>query len=76
MKQQTLKARIQLKHATEAEWSLATNFTPLESEMIVYDPDDNYNYPRFKLGDGKTKVGKLPFITSNCVRINTWEDDD
>ena len=57
-----LNARVQQKHDTEEHWLLATNFAPLSGEVIVYDPDDNYSFPRFKIGDGKTKVNDLPFV--------------
>lgn len=58
----TLKTRIVHKHETEAKWNLAVNFIPMKAELIVYDPDDNYNYARFKIGDGETKVNDLPFV--------------
>ena len=49
-------ARMQQKADTSANWAKATNFTPLEGEMIVYT-DKN----QFKIGDGKTNVNDLPF---------------
>ena len=60
-----LKARLQQKHDTEANWIIAGNkgFTPLAGELIVYDVDSNYNYERFKIGDGTSTVTALPFIT-------------
>lgn len=58
----TLKTRVMQKHDTEANWKLATNFTPLNGEIIIYDEDDNYNYKRVKIGDGTTNVNDLPFI--------------
>lgn len=58
-----IKARIKNKHDTEANWTLAENFTPLAGEVIVYDVDANHAYPRFKVGDGKTLVSALPFST-------------
>lgn len=67
--------RFQQKHDTEANWLKATNFAPLEGELIVYDADENYNYPRFKVGiwDGESEktedmlVSNLPFSTSKQV---------
>lgn len=53
--------RIQQKHATAAEWSLATNFKPLEGELIVYEATSEQPYPRFKVGDGINFVNDLPF---------------
>ena len=61
--EKTMKARVQHKHDIEANWLKATNFTPLASEIIVYDPDENYDYPRIKIGDGKTNINALPFVT-------------
>lgn len=53
--------RIQQKHGTASEWSLATNFKPLEGELIVYDATSEQPYPRFKVGDGINFVNDLPF---------------
>jgi hypothetical protein len=41
----------------------ATNFIPLASEIIVYDVDENYDYPRIKIGDGVNNINTLPFVT-------------
>lgn len=57
-----LKSRIVHKHDIEAHWKLATNFSPLAGEMIIYDPDENNENARIKIGDGKTNVNDLPFI--------------
>ena len=65
----TMKARIQHKHDIEANWLKAMNFTPLVSEIIVYDPDENYSYPRIKIGDGETNINDLPFITEDYAKI-------
>lgn len=64
--------RIQHKHDVEANWRKATNFAPLAGELIIYDADENYEYPRFKVGiwDGESEktadmlVSNLPFVTS------------
>jgi hypothetical protein len=53
--------RIINKHDTEANWKKAKNFIPLQAETIVYDADENHNYERSKIGDGKTNVNDLPF---------------
>lgn len=68
--EKTMKARVQHKHDIEANWLKATNFTPLASEIIVYDPDENYDYPRIKIGDGKTNINTLPFITKDYAKIS------
>lgn len=62
MSEKNMKARIINKHDVEANWIKATNFTPLTGEIIVYDIDENYNYERFKIGDGETLVNALPFV--------------
>lgn len=58
-----LQTRIKNKHDTEAHWNSATNFTPLDGEIIVYDVDSTHPYPRYKVGDGETVVTALPFST-------------
>lgn len=68
--EKTMKARVQHKHDIEANWLKATNFTPLDSEIIVYDPDENYDYPRIKIGDGKTNINTLPFVTKDYAKIS------
>jgi hypothetical protein len=59
----TLRTRLVNKHDIEANWLKATNFTPLQGELIVYDVDENCNYERIKMGDGVTNVNELPFIS-------------
>lgn len=70
--EKNIKTRIIHKHDTEANWKLATNFTPKQGEIIVYDKDNNYEYERFKIGDGVTNVNNLPFghVPSN------WNETD
>jgi hypothetical protein len=58
-----IKTRVTNKHDSEANWNLATNFIPLAGETIIYDADDNHSEPRVKIGDGKTVVSELDFIT-------------
>ena len=65
------KARYTFKHDTEENWLKATNFIPKEAEPIIYDPDTNHKYSRFKIGDGQTKINDLPFSTSCPVTIKT-----
>ena len=67
MSEKTLKSRIVHKHDIEANWQLATNFSPLEGEIIIYDPDENFSYSRVKVGDGTTNVNNLKFIDDNKV---------
>ena len=56
--------RIVNKHDVEANWILAVEFIPKQGEIIIYDIDENYNYERFKIGDGIRTVTNLPFANS------------
>lgn len=56
-----IKTRIQSKNGTEAEWDLAADFIPLKGEVIIYNTDDDSNFPRIKIGDGTTSIIQLPF---------------
>lgn len=61
-----LKTRVKNKIDTEAAWT-ASNIVPLLGEIIVYEPDSNYGYPRFKIGDGTSTVNELTFIDKNYI---------
>lgn len=61
-----MNVRIQHKIDIEANWSKAT-FAPLKGELIIYAPDEKYNYPRFKVGDGITSVPNLPFSSQTLM---------
>ena len=67
MAEKNIKSRIIHKHDVESNWLLATNFTPKQGEIIVYDTDLNHNYERFKIGDGIHNVNELPFSTDNLA---------
>ena len=73
MAEKNLNARIVHKHDTEENWLKATNFIPRQGEIIVYDIDDNYNYERFKIGDGQTLVSELLFV--NDIITNSKIDE-
>ena len=62
MSEKNFKTRIIHKHDLESNWLLATNFTPKQGELIVYDVDSTHPYERFKIGDGVHNVNTLPFI--------------
>lgn len=62
MAEKTFKGRIVQKHDTESNWALATNFTPKQGEIIIYDIDATHDYERVKIGDGTTNVNVLPFL--------------
>lgn len=57
----SLSARLIHTHDTEENWNRCVSFVPKKGEIIVYDPDDNHRYPRFKMGNGLTAVTHLPF---------------
>lgn len=63
----TIHTRIQLKNDIEEHWELATNFIPLDGEVIIYDIDANHTSPRLKIGDGTTKVADLPFVKNEYI---------
>lgn len=63
----TINTRVKNKHDTEANWS-KSNLVPLNGEIIIFEADDNTPYPRFKVGDGETKINNLPFIDSDYVK--------
>ncbi len=83
MSEKNIKSRIIHKHDIESNWQLATNFTPMKGEIIVYDVDANYNYERLKIGDGETNVNLLPFadgalrasIEADISAVETRIDD-
>lgn len=75
-------SRIAQKHDLEVNWLAATDFIPLQGEVIIYDkevdqdgnllvlPPDRtipYSYARMKVGDGFTAVNTLPFIDENTA---------
>ena len=67
MEEKKYYGRIIHKHDIESNWIKAVNFIPKNAELIVYDPDDNYSYPRIKIGDGVTPVNELPFTIEQVV---------
>lgn len=65
MVEKVINGRIVNKHDVEANWIKAVNFIPRQGEIIVYDVDENYNYERFKIGNGTNVVSTLPFSTDS-----------
>lgn len=63
--------RVVQKHDTKANWDKATNFIPLAGEIIIYD-----DLGRFKIGDGVTKVGSLPFANSKKSDVGLGNVDN
>ena len=75
MSEKKINSRFINKHDTEAHWILAENFIPMAGEIIIYDRDENYNYERFKIGDGVTLVNELPFAIAATPRSD-WNQTD
>ena len=69
--EKTIQTRVIQKHDVEANWLKATNFSPKQGEIIIYDIDENYDYERMKIGDGVTNVNDLPFVAEKeAISIN------
>lgn len=72
----SITARVIHMHDVESNWVKCTSFVPQISEIIVYDPDSTYTYPRFKIGDGKTSVVNLPFAADNALDgVIEWDNE-
>ena len=70
-----INTKIINKHDTEENWNKASGFSPMLGEIIVYDPDENYDYPRIKVGDGVTNVCLLPFVSTLPFMITFTASD-
>lgn len=73
MSEQIFNTRIVHKHDTEVNWNKAINFIPKAGELVIYDPDENFNYARTKIGDGIKKVNDLPFIN---IQVDWTQNDE
>lgn len=62
-----MKARVSNLHKTEAEWLRLDNWKPEAGELIVYDPDSEFEYARVKLGDGIHSLKELPFFVDQAA---------
>jgi hypothetical protein len=56
------------KHDDSEKWDLATDFIPLQGELIIYD-----NLGKFKIGDGVTPVTELDFATTSLSEYKEIE---
>lgn len=67
MPNKILNGRLVQKHDTFVNWEKATNFVPLDGELIIYDDGNGADIttPMFKVGDGVTTVVALPFVDEN-----------
>ena len=71
MSEKNIKSRIINKHDIENNWNNNSQFVPSQGEIIIYDIDENYNFERFKIGDGITNVINLPFVDENFIIDST-----
>lgn len=74
-----IKTRFLLKHDIEANWILAaenSGFVPKAGEPIIYDPDEIYDSPRLKIGDGVTIVTNLPFIKAEVMGMFVGTEEE
>jgi hypothetical protein len=62
-----MKARVSHLHRTEAEWAKLNAWVPEAGELIVYDPDDHYDYARIKIGDGVKTLKELTFFIDSAI---------
>ena len=69
--EKNMNARIQHKHDIEANWNKALNFIPKAGEIIIYDIDENYNYSRFKIGDGVRTINNIEFSKTDLTGYAT-----
>ena len=62
-----IKEQSFIKKDTSENWDKAKNFIPRENEVIVYtDLGSNV----IKIGDGKTLLNELPFVSQNFYSID------
>lgn len=64
-----MKARISQLHRTEAEWSKLPQWIPEAGELVVYDPDDQHEYARIKVGDGRRNLKELDFFVDSAINL-------
>ena len=60
-----IKENIIIKKDTTENWNKAKNFIPKENELIFYIDNEQY-----KIGDGKTKINDLPFLSNVSYILN------
>ena len=62
-----IKEQTFVKKDTSENWDKAKNFIPKENEVIIYtDLGSNV----IKIGDGKTLLNELPFVSQNFYSID------
>ena len=55
-------------HDIEENWKVKSSAVPLRGEQIIYDPDENHPYARYKVGDGSTPLKDLPFTIDESIK--------
>lgn len=63
-----------VKKDTEANW-LVNDFIPAIGEVIVYTPDANNTYSRFKVGNGSTLLSNLPVVFTLADSMESYIDE-
>lgn len=63
-----------VKKDTEANW-LVNDFIPAIGEVIVYIPDANNTYSRFKVGNGSTLLSNLPVVFTLADSMESYIDE-
>jgi hypothetical protein len=62
-----MKARISQLHKTEAQWNNTFSWIPEPGELVVYDPDENHQHARIKVGDGMRTLQELDFFIDSAI---------
>lgn len=62
-----MKARVSNLHKTEAEWQKLKDWKPEAGELVVYDPDEHFEYARIKMGDGVRTLQELEFLVDKAT---------
>jgi hypothetical protein len=62
-----MRARISQLHKTEEAWQKYRNWVPEAGEIIIYDVDEQHEYVRLKVGDGKTTLNELTFFINATI---------
>lgn len=65
-----MRARVSHLHKTEADWNKLPNWVPEAGEIVIYDSDNNYNYVRVKIGDGKSQLSELNFFIDATIEAH------
>lgn len=62
-----MKARISQLHKTEEQWNNTYPWVPEPGELVVYDPDENHQHARIKVGDGVRTLQELDFFIDSAI---------